>query len=547
MGKQGRNDILDMNDFPMSFVRRSIFQGTGTDMDELSGKPMIAVVNSHTEINAGHMHLAALATRVKEGVHAGGGIPFEFNVPAPCDGIAMGHQGMRYVLAQRDLIADIIETHIRSMRFDALVMICSCDKIVPGMLMAAARLDLPTIFLTGGHNAFQIRFEPAMAGSISHHDYTDPADKFAAATCATCGSCEIMGTANTFQCLTEALGMSLPGSAAIPAVHSSKLTVARRTGVRAVELAREGLTARAILTPQAIENALMMDLALGGSTNATLHLPALAREIGMALPLDRFNEYNQRIPTVCAIAPNGPHGMQDLFMAGGVPAVMKRIADDLHLDAKTVVGGTLGDVVRAAVVRSETVVPPREKAHSKQGGTVVLRGNLAPDGAVVKQSAVSADMLVCSGPARVFESEADCLTAIREGTLKDGEILVLRYEGPKGGPGMPEMLAVTLALELHGLKKTALVTDGRFSGATAGPCVGHVSPEAYDGGVIALVRDGDRITIDIPGRAIAVDVSADELAKRRAAWKPVEREVPAGYMRRYRKLVSSAALGAVLE
>jgi dihydroxy-acid dehydratase len=546
MTGQGRRDILDLQDFPMSFVRRSIFQGTGTDMDELGDKPMVAVVNSHTEINAGHMHLAQLAVRAKEGVHAAGGIPFEFNVPAPCDGIAMGHHGMRYVLAQRDLIADIVETHVRSMRFDALVMICSCDKIVPGMLMAAARLDLPTIFLTGGHNAFQIRFEPAMKGSISHHDYEDPHDKFAAATCASCGSCEIMGTANTFQCLTEVMGMSLPGSAAIPAFHSDKLRVARRTGARAVALAREGIGARRILTAQAIDNAIMADLALGGSTNATLHLPAIAHEIGVSLPLERFNELGARIPTICGIAPNGPHGMLDLYMAGGVPAVLKRIADDLHLDAPNVAGTTLGDVVRLAMVRSETVVPPRDSAHSREGGTVILRGNLAPDGAVVKQSAVAADMRSTSGPARVFESEADCLAALREGTIKDGEVLVLRNEGPKGGPGMPEMLAATLALELHGLKKTALVTDGRFSGATAGPCVGHVSPEAYEGGPIALVRDGDLIVIDIPGRSIRLAVDDGELTRRRAEWVRVEREIPPGYMRRYRKLVGSAARGAVL-
>jgi dihydroxy-acid dehydratase len=540
-------DIFDLSDFPMSFVRRAVFQGTGTDMDEATDKPMIAVVNSHTEINAGHMHLAALAQRVKEGVHAAGGIPFECNVPAPCDGIAMGHQGMRYVLAQRDLIADLVETHLRSMRFDGLVLIASCDKIVPGMLLAAARLDLPTVFLTGGHNAMQIRYETTNQGSISHHDYADSTDKFATATCATCGSCEIMGTANTFQCMTEALGLSLPGSAAVPAYHSLKLNYARKAGMRVVQLVGENLTARQVLTPQSLANALVMDLALGGSTNATLHLPALAHELGVTLPLERFNEVGRRIPTLCAIAPNGPHGMTDLFMAGGVPAVMKQLQADLDLTCKSVAGGTIGDVVAQAVVRNAAVIPERAKAAKQEGGTVALFGNLAPDGAVVKQSAVHPDMRTFSGPALVFEGEAECLAFLREGGLEEGAVLVIRNEGPKGGPGMPEMLAVTMALDLSGYKRIALVTDGRFSGATAGPCVGHVSPEAYDGGVIGLLQNGDVITIDIPNRGLSVALDAAELARRRAAFKRVEREVPQGYMRRYRKLVSSAAKGAILE
>ena len=538
--------IFDEKDFPVSIVRSSIFQGTGVDIEELKQKPIIAVVNSHTEINAGHMHLRTIAERVKEGIHAGGGIPFEFNVPAPCDGIAMGHEGMRYILAQRDLIADIVETHVRSMCFDGMVMIAGCDKIIPGMIMAAARLDLPAIFNTGGPNSMQIRFSVGMKGSVSHKDYTDLNDKLATATCATCGACEVMGTANTFQCATEALGLSIPGSANIPAYHAEKLLYARRAGKRIMEMVEEGLTARKILTQKAIQNALIIDLAIGGSTNATLHLPAIAHELGVDLPLKSFNDFNKKIPTLCGIAPSGPHGVQDLYKAGGIPAVMKILKDDLHLDALNVTGKTVGDIVNEAAVLDSDVIPDRNNAHIAEGGTVILFGNLAPEGSVVKQSAVSKDMLAFIGKARVFDSETDCLTAIREMTLNEGEVLVIRYEGPKGGPGMPEMLAVTMGLDLGGYERVALVTDGRFSGATSGPCIGHISPEAYEGGPIAIIRDGDEISIDIPNRKLEVRLSEEEIKDRLKTWKPLKREIPPGYMRRYVKTVSSAAKGAIL-
>ncbi len=545
--KQQSGAIFDDSDFPVSVVRKTIFQGTGADVEESGEKPLIAVANSLTEINPGHMHLGTLAARVKDGIHVGGGVPFEFNVPAPCDGIAMGHEGMRFILAQRDLIADTVETHIRSMRFDAVVMIASCDKIVPGMIMAAARLDLPTIFVTGGPNAFDIRFKPTMKGSVSHKDYEDLADKFATATCATCGACEIMGTANTFQCLTEALGLAFPGSANVPAYHTEKLLCAHRSGKRIVEMVDEELTARKILTAKAIENAIVVDLAIGGSTNATLHLPAIAHSLGQELPLATFNEYNKKIPTILGIAPNGPHGILDLYKAGGIPAVMKRVEADLNLDALNVTGRTVAEVVEAAVVADESVIPDRQNARLPEGGTVILTGNLAPDGAVVKQSAVAEDMRVFSGPARVFESEADCLAAIRENTLVEGQVLVIRNEGPKGAPGMPEMLAVTMALDLQGYKRLALITDGRFSGATSGPCIGHISPEAYGGGPIALLEEGDEITVNIPARTLSVNLSDQQMEERRKAWIPVVRETPPGYMQRYRKHVSSACKGAVLE
>jgi len=547
MDKPTSAPIFNEQDFPVSLVRLSILRGTGVDIDELKDKPIIGIVNSHTEMNPGHMHLRALADRVKEGVHAAGGIPFEFGVPAPCDGLTEGNEGMRFVLPQRELIADIVETHARSMLFDGLVMIASCDKIIPGMIMAAARLDRPTIFLTGGPGAWQIRFSSRMEGSVDHKDYDDIFAKLECATCATCGSCEIMGTANTFQCMAEALGLTLPGSSSVPAFHSEKLLYARRTGKRIVDMVGEGLSARKVLTPAAIENAAIVDLAIGGSTNSTLHLPAIAHELGLELPLERFNELGRKVPTLLAISPNGPHGMIDLYRAGGVPAVMKVLADDLDLSVLNVTGGTLADVVAAAQVLDEEVIPPRDKPFQPEGGTVALFGNLAPEGSVVKQAAVSEEMRVFTGPARVFESEAECLEAIREKGLNEGEVLIIRNEGPRGGPGMPEALAVTMALELHGYSRVALVTDGRFSGASAGPCVGHASPEACVGGPIAALRDGDKVTIDIPGRSIEVDLTPEEIARRLKDFSPVERDIPEGYMRRYVKYVGSAARGAVLE
>ena len=535
--------MFDEKDFPVSIVRMSILKGTGIDIDELKVKPIIGIANSHTEMNPGHMHLGALAERVKEGVHAAGGIPFEFNVPAPCDGLTEGNEGMRYVLPQRELVADAVETYARSMLFDGLVMIASCDKIIPGMIMAAARLDRPAIFLTGRPGAFQVRFTPGFADSIDHKDYPDLLDKLACATCASCGACELMGTANTFQCIAEALGLTLPGCANIPAYHAEKLLFARRTGKRVVEMVAEGLTTGAILNAEAIENALIVDLAIGGSTNTALHLPAIAHELGLELPLSRFNDFNRSVPTLCGISPNGPWGIQDLYRAGGIPAVMKVLADYLHLDARNVTGGSLAEVVADARVTDERVITSVENPYRPEGGTAVLFGNLAPEGAVVKQSAVAAGMLTFEGRARVFDSEADCLAAIREKRLCEEEVAVIRYEGPRGGPGMPETLAVTMGLELHGYSRVALVTDGRFSGATSGPCVGHVSPEASEGGPIAAVRDGDLILVDIPGRRLEVRLSEEEIKSRLVEFKPPAREVPPGFMRRYVRLVGSASKG----
>jgi dihydroxy-acid dehydratase len=532
--------IFDDRDFPINIIRKSMVSGTGADLEELKGKPIIAVANSHTELNPGHMHLNVLADRVKEGIHAAGGIPFEFNVPAPCDGVTEGHEGMRFILPQRELIADTVETHVRSMLFDGMVLIASCDKIIPGMIMAAARLDLPTILLTGGPSAWRNRFRGSSLDSGRRQRRSD-------SIFSTCGACEIMGTANTFQCMAEVLGLTIPGSANVPAFHTDKLILARQSGRRIVAMVEEELTARRILTAAAIDNAVKMDLAIGGSTNAALHLPAIAHELGITLPLERFNEFNREIPTLLSISPNGPHGVIDLYEAGGIPAVMKMLADELELEALNVTGKTFREIVSEAEVYDERVIRPKDKPYLPEGGTVILFGNLAPEGAVVKQSAVQPDMLTFTGTARVMDSEADALKALREGDIKEEQVVVIRYEGPRGGPGMPETLAVTMAIRSSGLKRVALITDGRFSGATSGPCIGHVSPEAYVGGPIAALRDGDEIEIDIPGRRIDVKLTEGEMEKRMRGFVPVEHDVPAGFMRRYVKYVSSAARGAILE
>ncbi len=545
--KTESNVIFNDSDFPISVVRKSFFRGLGMDPDEIRGKPLIAIASSKTDINPGHAHLDIIAEKVKEGVYSAGGVPFGFQVPAPCDGMTEGHEGMRFVLAQRDLIADIIEMHVRSMKYDAIVCIASCDKIIPGMIMAIARLDLPSIFVTGGPGCWQIRYSSSMNGSVDHKSYTDPFDKMQTAIPAACGACELMGTANTMQCLTEALGLALPGTANIPSFHSDKLLYARRAGIRIVDMTEENLTAGKILTRDALDNALMVDLAIGGSTNTTLHIPAIGRELGIDYPVERFNEFNRRIPTLCAISPSGPYGIIDLYTAGGTPAVMKVLENDLNVRSMTVTGKTISENLEYAAVRDNRVISPRNKPFLPEGSTVILKGSLAPECAVVKQSAVDPSMLVFSGPARVFEGEKEALAAIRGKSISEGDVIVIRNEGPRGGPGMPETLAVTMGIEIAGFKKVALITDGRFSGASAGPCIGHVSPEAASGGPIALVKDGDIISIDIPGRKLDLNVDTEELNRRRLMWKPPEKDIPNGYMKRYIRYVGSAAKGAVLE
>ena len=548
MKKPRSQPLFDTSDFPICVARHGCIEGLGFEMEDLKQKPIIGIANSPTDINPGHIHLKNIAEKVKEGVFMGGGIPMEFSVPAPCDVLTEGNSGMRFILAQRDLIADIIETHCRSMQYDALVMIASCDKIVPGMVMAAARLNLPAIFVTGGPSAFNIRFNPRQKEkrSISNLDYEDALGKAATITVATCGSCEVMGTANTMQSVVEAMGLTIPGSSSVPAYHSKKLMFARSSGKRIVSMVEEELTIRKLVSMKSLENALMVELAMGGSTNAALHIPAIAHNFGIEFPLSKFNDFSKKIPTLCKLMPNGPDGMIDFYMAGGVPAVIKVLSEDIHLDAQTAIGMSWADMMPFVSVKDPAVIPDKTNPFYPEGGTVILYGNLAPEGAVVKQSAVARDMLKFKARARVFESEEDCLASIREKDIRENEILVIRNEGPKGGPGMPETLAATMGLSALGLKKAALITDGRFSGGTEGPCIGHVSPEAYDGGPIALVKDGDEITIDIPGRKIELHVSDEDLKKRKAAWLPFRRELPDGFIQRYVKYVCPASKGAVL-
>jgi len=542
-----KSSVLFSDEYqPMGLIRGGILKGLGIDDSELRSKPFIGIANSWTEFNPGHAHLRAIAESVKEGVRSAGGLPFEFNVPAPCDSIAMGNDGMRFILAQRELIADIIETYMRSQWLDGLVMISSCDKINPGMMLAAARLDVPSIFVPGGTNLWQVRLAPGFTGSIHNKDYSDLRMKLLTATSASCGACEIMGTANTMQCLIEGMGMALPGSASLPSFSSAIIRMAYEAGKRSVEIVRDGLAPSRILTQKSLENAVMLDLAIGGSTNATLHLPALAHALGIELPISTFNRFNTKIPTLLGVYPNGPHGMVDFQSAGGVPGVMKRLASFLNCDCATISGKTIGEIASDANDPDERIIKTLERPHYREGGTVILSGNLAPEGAVIKQSAVDEKMRVFKEKAVVCNNEAEALDALNKGGVSSGSVLIIRYEGPKGAPGMPEMLAVTSLIDILGLERVALVTDGRFSGATNGPCVGHVSPEAYCGGPIGVIRDGDEVSIDIPGRKIEVSLSDAEIAKRQKSFKPIDRPVPRGYMERYRKLVSSAALGAVL-
>ena len=543
-----RSDIISHSASPlMNTFRKGLLHGAGFDTSKLKTRPLIAIANSHTELTTGHSHLDRLARKVHDGILTAGGECAEFNVPAPCDGVAMAHDGMRYVLAQRDLIADMIETHVRSQPYDGVVFIAGCDKINPAMMMAMARLDLPALYLAGGPGQMDVRNVDNPTGSIDHGDFSDDAYRLEKAlTCSTCGACEIMGTANTFQCLAEAFGICLPGSSNIPGWHADKLAAARRTGERIVGMVAEGLNARRMFTPAAFRNAVATAMAIGGSTNTTLHLPAIAHAAEVPLSLADF-EAASHIPTLLAISPNGPNGMQDLWAAGGMPAVLKQIARFLDTSTMTVTGQPLQASLDQAIVRSARVIPPVEQAFRKLPGITVLRGNLAPDTAVIKQSGVSEDMLRCQGPAICFDSEELAIAAVRDGRIAANHVVVLRYMGPKGAPGMPEMLGATVQLKMAGLKKAALVTDGRFSGATSGPCVGHICPEAYEGGPIALVQDGDLIEIDIPGRRLTLHVDEATLAQRRAVWTLTPREVPHGFMRRYRQHVLPASQGAVLD
>ncbi|MBQ7761221.1 MAG: dihydroxy-acid dehydratase [Clostridia bacterium] len=536
---------------------RSLYKALGLTREELE-RPLIGIVSSYNEIVPGHMNLDKITQAVKLGVAMAGGTPIMFPAIAVCDGIAMGHVGMKYSLVTRDLIADSTEAMVMAHGFDGLVMIPNCDKNVPGLLMASARLNIPTIFVSGGpmlagrvdgkKRSLSAMFEAVgsyKAGTIDDCKLCEYEDK----ACPTCGSCSGMYTANSMNCLTEVLGMGLQGNGTIPAVYSARIELAKHAGMQIMELVRKNIRPRDIMTKEAIENAITADMALGCSTNSMLHLPAIANECEVEFDLDYVNTISERTPNLCHLAPAGPTYMEDLNEAGGVYAVLKELTklNLLNTNVMTVTGKTLGENIENSVNKDEETIRPIDNPFTKTGGIAVLKGNLAPDGCVVKRSAVAKEMLVHEGPARVYESEEDCISAIYAGKIQKGDVVVIRYEGPSGGPGMREMLSPTSAIAGMGLDKdVALITDGRFSGATRGASIGHVSPEAVSGGPIAYVKDGDIISINIPEYKIELKVSDEELAKRRQEMPIKRKENITGYLKRYAQQVSSADKGAII-
>ena len=536
-------------------AHRSLFNAMGFGPEDLQ-KPLIGICNSFNEVIPGHIHLREITEAAKLGVAAAGGTPMEFPAIGVCDGIAMGHTGMKFSLASRELIADSIEAVATATGFDALVLIPNCDKVVPGMLMAAARLNIPCVVVSGGpmlpgryqgHDiSVSQSFEAAgefAAGKITEADMTS----IEAAACPGCGSCAGLFTANTMNCLTEALGMGLPGNGTIPAAYTgARRQLAKRAGHVVMELLKKDIKPRDILTEKAFENAITVDMGIGGSTNTVLHLTAIAHEAGIELPAARFDEISRKTPYIAKLSPAGTHHMIDLNEAGGINAIMKELSKKgvIHTDAMTVVGTVAEKIANAKILRPD-VIKTVEEPYRKEGGLAILSGNLCPENAVVKASAVAEDMLVYTGKAKCFSSEESAVNAIMDGKIVEGDVVVIRYEGPKGGPGMQEMLNPTAVISGRGLK-VALITDGRFSGASRGACIGHVSPEAMAGGPIAFIEDGDLIDIDIPNRKLELRVSDEELAKRKAAWVKPEPKIKTGYLSRYAKLTTSASRGAVV-
>lgn len=536
---------------------RSLFKAMGYTKSEID-RPLIGIVNSANEIIPGHIHLDKIAEGVKAGVRSAGGTPVEFSTIGVCDGIAMNHPGMRYSLASRELIADSVEIMSMAHPFDGLVLIPNCDKIIPGMLMGALRLNIPTVLISGGPMlAGRAGGKPVdlisvfegvgaiKAGQMS----ADELEELEDCACPGCGSCAGMFTANSMNCLSEALGIALPGNGTIPAVTAARVRLAKEAGTRIMELVAKGVKPRDIATMGAFENAITVDMALGCSTNTVLHVPAIAKEAGVSIDLNIFNQISSRTPHLCSLRPGGSHFLEDLDAAGGVQAVMKELTrrDLINKDLPTVTGKTVGENLERARVTEPDIIRPIEKAYHEQGGIAILYGNLAPEGAVVKQSAVAPEMLVRKGRARVYESESDASEAILEGKINAGDVVVIRYEGPKGGPGMQEMLTPTAAIMGRGLgRDVALITDGRFSGGTQGAAIGHISPEAAVGGPISLIEEGDEILVDIPNKKIELLVDEAVLSNRRKEWKPREPRVKSGYLARYAHLVTSGSRGAVL-
>ncbi len=535
---------------------RALLYATGVTRSGLN-KPFIGIADSTTDLIPGHVHMARLARQIEKGIHAGGGTSFRFGIPGVCDGIAMGHVGMFYSLPSRELIADMVEDITQAHQLDGLVLLTNCDKITPGMLMAAARLDIPCIVVTGGpmHSGnlrgtrlsmVRDTFEAVgrrQAGKISEEEL----EELTMEACPNCGACQGVYTANTMACVTEAMGMSLAGCATALAGFARKEHLAYESGERIVELVRKGVTARKIITKSAIENGITVYMAIGGSTNAALHIPAVAHEAGVKIDLDLFDRISRRTPHITNIRPGGEHFMEDLEYAGGVPAILRRLLGKLK-DNPTVTGPSIKTIARAAEIMNDDVIRPLKRAYHREGGLAVLRGNLAPDGSVVKQSAVARRMMKFTGKAIVFDGETPAMKAILAGKVKPGMVAVVRYCGPKGGPGMPEMLSPTSAIAGMGLSdKVAMLTDGRFSGGTRGPCVGHISPEAAEGGPIGLVRNGDLITIDIRKRTLDVKLTDAELEARRKRWRPRAPKIKTGYLARYAHLVTSASTGAIFK
>jgi dihydroxy-acid dehydratase len=535
---------------------RALLYATGIPKSEMK-KPFIGVASSFTDIIPGHVAMRDLERFIEKGIHSAGGYPFFFGIPGICDGIAMGHSGMHYSLPSRELIADMVETITSAHQLDGLVLLTNCDKITPGMLMAAARLDIPSVVVTAG---------PMLSGRLKGRRLSLVNDTFEAigkykkgllksdelealemCACPGAGSCQGMYTANTMACVTEAIGMSLPRCATALAVSADKKRIAFASGQRIVELIKKNMTSRKIMTRHAFENAIMVDLALGGSTNTVLHIPAIAHDAGVELPLETFDILSKKTPHLANMLPGGEHYLEDLDWAGGISALLKRLRKNLH-NTITVSGRKIFELADSAEVADEDVIRPISRAYHKEGGIAIMRGNLAPDGAVVKQSAVSPNIMRFEGVAKVFNSEEEGMKSILNGDIKSGDVVVIRYEGPKGGPGMREMLSPTAAIAGMGLSESvALLTDGRFSGGTRGPCIGHISPEAMEGGAIALLQNGDRIKIDIPKRRLDVLLSEKELKDRLGKWKPIRPKITKGYLARYARMVSSAGNGAIMQ
>lgn len=541
----------------MRAPHRSLFYAMGYTKEELD-RPLIGIVNSQNEIVPGHFHLDTIAQAAKIGVAMAGGTPMEFPAIGVCDGIVMGHIGMKYSLASRELIADSIEAVAVAHGFDGLVLIPNCDKIVPAMLMAAARLNIPAVVVSGGpmyagrHKGRDIDLNTcfeAVSAFSSGKLTAEELEEIEQAACPGCGSCSGIFTANSMNCLTEVLGMGLPGNGTIPATSGARIALAKKAGMQVMEMVRRGIKPRDIMTREAFENAITVDMGMAGSTNTVLHLPAIANEAGIKLELDIFDEISSRTPYLAKMSPSGEHHVEDLHEAGGIPALMKELSrkDLLHLDLITVTGKTVGENIANVRIKNTEVIHTIDNPYRETGGLAILKGNLAPDGAVVKEAAVAPEMLYHEGPAKVFESEEEVTEAIYSGKVEKGDVLVIRYEGPKGGPGMREMLSPTSSIAGMGLDKdVALITDGRFSGATRGASIGHVSPEAMEGGPIALIQNGDIIRIDIKNRELDVLLSEEELSRRRANWQKPEPKVKSGYLSRYARLVTSASTGAVL-